>query len=208
MIRSFTRLYEATLNPAFLKSAELAATTLLRERWQNDGWMLHISENDHLSKDSRMRDLHIAEDLKLRPQVYFGEALLDLYKVTRKTEYLNKADQIAVTLLKRLQDPDLGGFYSSEPDGTEHISPPRKAVEWISADYMEYSIVSNEKTLQAQNLYVESLKSYNPRKILHYERPGRYPDKGQALLYICTPDRCSPPLANNDKIDFYVNEFK
>jgi uncharacterized protein YyaL (SSP411 family) len=152
-----------------------------------------------------MRDLHIAEDLKLRPQVYFGEALLDLYKVTGKTEYLIKADQIAVILLKRLQDPDLGGFYSSEPDGTEHINPPRKAVEdngvaarflfklyvyskkdhykeaaersvravsdpemldregriitnllmaveWISADYMEYSIVSNEKTLQAQDL--------------------------------------------------------
>ena len=72
----------------------------------------------------------------------------------------------------------------------------------------EVSIVTNEKNSQAQNLYVASLKSYNPRKILHYEKPGRYPDKGQAILYICTPDRCSPPLANNDKIDFYINEFK
>ena len=261
MIRSYTRLYEATLNPTYLKAAGMAATSLLSERWQNDGWMLHIYANDHLSKDRRMRELHIEKELHLRPQVYFGEALLDLYKVTGNTEYLNKADQIAFTLLKRLQDPDLGGFYSSEPDGTEHISPPRKAVEdngvaarflfklyvyskkdhfrvaaeksvravsdpemldregrivtnllmaveWIAADYMEYSIVTNEKNSQAQNLYVASLKSYNPRKILHYEKPGRYPDKDQALLYICTPDRCSPPLANNDKIDFYVNEFK
>jgi uncharacterized protein YyaL (SSP411 family) len=261
MIRSYSRLYEATLNPEYLKKAERAATSLLSERWQNDGWMLHTSENDHLLKDRRMRDLHIEKDLQLRPQAYFGEALLDLYKVTGNSEYLDKADQIASTLLKRLQDPDLGGFYSSEPDGTEHISPPRKAledngaaarflfklyayskndrykvaaeksvravsdsvmldregrivtnllmaVEWISADYMEYCIVASEKTPQAQNLYVASLKSYNPRKILHYEKPGRYPDKGQALLYICTPDRCSPPLSNNDKIDFYVNEFK
>jgi hypothetical protein len=35
---------------------------------------------------------------------------------------------------------------------------------------------------------------FEPRKLLHYEAPGRYPDRGIPSMFICNPDMCSIPI--------------
>jgi hypothetical protein len=43
-------------------------------------------------------------------------------------------------------------------------------------------------------LFDAGLNVFEPRKLLHYEPPGRYPDRGRPAMYICNPDMCSIPI--------------
>ena len=74
------------------------------------------------------------------------------------------------------------------------------ALEKLSAEYVEFSIVGYQDDPNAQALFKAAKQVYHPRKIVHYEKPGRYPKKDYATAYICNPNRCSLPLKTQAEI--------
>ena len=68
------------------------------------------------------------------------------------------------------------------------------ALETITAEYVEFTVVGDASQPQAQALFTSGRNYYEPRKILHYEQPGRYPDLGRPAMFVCTPNACSTPI--------------
>lgn len=68
------------------------------------------------------------------------------------------------------------------------------ALEKVTASYVEFSVVGNRNLPAAKALYQAGLQTYHPRKLLHYEAPGRYPARQKPAMYICNPDMCSVPI--------------
>ena len=68
------------------------------------------------------------------------------------------------------------------------------ALEQLTAAYVEFSVVGDTALPEAKSLYAAGLEANHPRKLLHFEKPGRYPDLGKPAMFICNPDRCSVPL--------------
>ena len=68
------------------------------------------------------------------------------------------------------------------------------ALEKVTTSYVEFSIVGDTSHPNAQALFDAGRVVFEPRKLLHYEEPGRYPDRGIPSMYICNPDMCSIPI--------------
>ena len=68
------------------------------------------------------------------------------------------------------------------------------ALEKVTAAYVEFSVVGDQQLPASQALYKAGLQTYHPRKLLHYEAPGRYPQRKNPAMYICNPDMCSIPI--------------
>lgn len=68
------------------------------------------------------------------------------------------------------------------------------ALEKVTTAYVEFSIVGDESHPGAGALYEAGRAVFEPRKLLHFEEPGRYPDRGVPSMYICNPDMCSLPI--------------
>ena len=68
------------------------------------------------------------------------------------------------------------------------------ALEKVTASYVEFSIVGDTDHPNASALFEAGRDVFEPRKLLHYEEPGRYPDRGIPSMYICNPDMCSIPI--------------
>jgi len=82
------------------------------------------------------------------------------------------------------------------------------ALEKLTAAYVEFSVVTDKPNPAAQALYKTSLESYHPRKLVHFEAPGRYPQVGDASLFICNPDRCSLPLTKPEQVADVVESYR
>jgi hypothetical protein len=61
------------------------------------------------------------------------------------------------------------------------------ALDLIAAGYVEFSVVGDPENAAAQ-------AAFEPRKVIHFEAPGRYPDRGRAAMYICNDSACSLPI--------------
>jgi uncharacterized protein YyaL (SSP411 family) len=70
------------------------------------------------------------------------------------------------------------------------------ALEKLVASYVEFSVVGDQQDPLAQALFDAGRSTYHPRKLVHYEAPGRYPKRARAAMYICNPDVCSLPIEN------------
>ena len=68
------------------------------------------------------------------------------------------------------------------------------ALEKVTTSYVEFSIVGDEAHPNATALFDAGRDVFEPRKVLHFEAPGRYPDRGVPSMYICNPDMCSLPI--------------
>jgi uncharacterized protein len=68
------------------------------------------------------------------------------------------------------------------------------ALEMISAGYVEFSVVGDPQDPLAQALLAAAQRVFEPRKVVHFEAPGRYPDREHSAMYICNDDACSLPI--------------
>lgn len=68
------------------------------------------------------------------------------------------------------------------------------ALEKVTTAYVEFSIVGDVNHPNAGALFAAGRDVFEPRKLLHYEAPGRYPDRGIPSMFICNPDMCSLPI--------------
>ena len=81
------------------------------------------------------------------------------------------------------------------------------ALETITAGYVEFTVVGNNSQTEAQILFESGRNYYEPRKILHYEKPGRYPDLGRPSMFICSANACSSPIFETKDISIQARKF-
>ena len=74
------------------------------------------------------------------------------------------------------------------------------ALEKTTTAYVEFSVVGDTSHPNSKALFEAGRAVYEPRKILHYKEPGRYPDLGKPVMYICNPDMCSLPIEDPAKV--------
>ena len=81
-------------------------------------------------------------------------------------------------------------------------------LEKLTAAYVEFSVVGDPDKEDSQALFDASRKIFHPRKLLHFEKSGRYPSGKEARLYICNPDRCSIPITNPADVAGFADRFR
>jgi len=81
------------------------------------------------------------------------------------------------------------------------------ALELLSAGYVEFSVVGDSGDQTAQALIAAGLGTFEPRKLVHFEAPGRYPDRGRAAMYICNDDACSLPIFDPARVAAEAAKF-
>lgn len=247
VITAYVLAYETTGDDDYLATAKRAADSILNSRLHEDGWLIQALSNLEANNDSRMRTLVTDERPFLSAQVWFGTALLSLYRASGDETWLRAADEIGKATLAALHDDELGGFFATDADATAAIIAPRKpleangtaasfyydlsiytkderyktvaerairavaepsairregkitgefalALEKVTTAYVEFSIVGDTAHPNATALFDAGRDVFEPRKLLHYEEPGRYPVRGRPAMYICNPDMCSLPI--------------
>lgn len=253
VIAAYVLAYEATGNDDYLDTAKKAASSILDDRMQDEGWVVQAKANDKVADDARMRPYVTEERPFLSAQVWFGTGLLSLYRATGDEHWLQAADRIGKATLQFLQDDELGGFFATIPDATAAVIAPRKplegngtaasffydlsiytkddtfasiaentiravadpsiirregritgefamALEKVTTAYVEFSVVGDTTHPNAQALFDAGRDVFEPRKLLHFEAPGRYPDRGIPAMYICNPDMCSIPIEDPEQV--------
>jgi hypothetical protein len=253
VIAAYVLAYEATGIDDYLDTAKKAASSILGDRMQDEGWVVQAKGNDRVSDDARMRAYVTEVRPFLTAQVWFGTGLLSLYRATGDEAWLQAADRIGKATLRILQDDELGGFFATVPDATAAIIAPRKpleangtaasffydlsiytkdetyasiaentirgvgqpsiirregritgefamALEKVTTSYVEFSVVGDTAHPNAQALFNAGRDVFEPRKLLHFEAPGRYPDRGIPAMYICNPDMCSVPIEDPKQV--------
>lgn len=74
------------------------------------------------------------------------------------------------------------------------------ALEKVTTSYVEFSIVGDTSHPKARALFNAGKDVFEPRKLLHFEAPGRYPDRGVPAMYICNPNMCSIPIEDPKQV--------
>ena len=75
-------------------------------------------------------------------------------------------------------------------------------LDLLVTGYVEFTVVGESDALVAAARAV-----YEPRKVLHSEAPGRYPDQGRPALFICNDNACSPPITDPAKVEAAAARF-
>lgn len=261
VVVAYAKLYEATGQESFLQTAKKVARTLVRERQQEAGWVLHTKETSALNRDERIHLKSTQARPYLRSQAHFGLALLALYRVSGEKEWLTRAQRLAKAFTLHLEDTKLGGFYASAAEDTGTTIPRRKplqdngvaarffyqlgrytkqptfiktaerairavsteamlkregrvigdlavAVEIVTAEYVEFTVVGTPEHPQARRLFDAAKMYYEPRKLLHYELPGRYPDLGRPAMFVCSQTACSVPIFEPKELVTHADKFR
>ena len=82
------------------------------------------------------------------------------------------------------------------------------ALELLTRGYVEFSIVGPRDDANALALIAAARRVYEPRKIVHFEKPGRYPVLAHAAMYICNDDQCSLPISDPTTVALQARQFK
>lgn len=89
-------------------------------------------------------------------------------------------------------------------DGARRRGPVTEgtmALEELLVGPVELSVVTSDRDdPRARALFAAGLRVYEPRKALHFEAPGRYPEYDRPTVHVCTWDSCSPPIENPEAI--------
>ncbi len=122
----------------------------------------------------------------------------DLYVLTKTKRFEN----IAQATIRAVASNDV-----LEREG-KAVGETALLLEKMVAHYVEFTIVTTSvDDSKAKLLYQTALQTYHPRKLLHFQQPGRYPDLGKATTFICNPNRCSVPLFKPADITKTANRY-
>jgi len=81
------------------------------------------------------------------------------------------------------------------------------ATELLTAGYVEFSIVGDSKDPASWALYEAARQVYEPRKVQHFETPGRYPQRSKPAMYICNAQACSVPIYRSENVATEAQKF-
>lgn len=78
-------------------------------------------------------------------------------------------------------------------------------LELLIAGYVEFSVVGEGAA--GLTLLDAGREVYEPRRLLHFEAPGRYPKRPQSSMYICNDQQCSVPITKADEVAKQAAQF-
>lgn len=81
-------------------------------------------------------------------------------------------------------------------------------LEKLTAAYVEFSVVGTKDDQKAQALFKAGMDTYHPRKLLHYEKAGRYPVRSRPAMHIYNPDMCSLPIEDPALVEEKARAFQ
>ena len=81
-------------------------------------------------------------------------------------------------------------------------------LEKLTAAYVEFSVVDDDADPATLALFEAGKQAYHPRKLLHYEKAGRYPVRDKSAMYVCNPDRCSLPIEDPALVARQADSFR
>jgi len=67
-------------------------------------------------------------------------------------------------------------------------------LEIITGEYVEFSVVGDTEDDRTQELLQAGRRLFEPRKLVHSESTGRYPQRSAPAMYICNDQRCTVPI--------------
>lgn len=190
--QSLLQLYQVTADKKWLDSATEIADSMLSKLYDHENggfWATPVSEGYGT----------ILPRKPLENNALAGQFFYDLHVLTKNSNYKN----IAANSLKAVVSEKI-----LKREG-KVVAETVLLLEKITAHYVEFTVVTNDKSNnKAQNLFAAGLKSYHPRKLIHFEKPGRYPSIGEAVMFICNPLRCSLPLKKPEDIERTLKQYR
>ena len=82
------------------------------------------------------------------------------------------------------------------------------ALDVLLTDAVEMSIVGAPDDPEgAAALLAAAGRVYEPRRVVHFQAPGRYPDQGRAAMFICNERACSSPITDPAEIPEQAGRF-
>jgi len=95
---------------------------------------------------------------------------------------------------------------SLEPEG-RMVAELALALDWLASGAVEISVLGDPQDPRTRALRRAARRSYEPRKVLHHEAPGRYPDPGHPAIYVCSDDACSTPIDDPGRVKAEIAKF-
>ena len=251
VIAAYVALYEATADASALQVAIRAADALL-PRQDDTGLFAQFVPSERVASDNRMRAVPNDTRAQLIAQGPMGKALLDLYRATHDSKYLDAATGLAEGL-RQLEDAEDGGFFAASASDVDGLLGRRKpldanasvarflvelsvytadptaferarravfsvststsvraegpyiaelvlAAEALLDPAVEFTVVGSPDDPAAEALYEAALAVHEPRKALHFDTRGKYPEHDSARLYVCTDAACSSPIERPEDV--------
>ena len=82
------------------------------------------------------------------------------------------------------------------------------ALDLLATGTLEFTVVGSRGDPAADALFAAARDEYDPRKVLHYEAPGRYPARDRAAMYICNEAACSRPIEDPARVTAEAARFR
>ena len=181
MIKCLLDCYQTSSEVKYLESAETLSGFLLDKMWDKNGGFF-----DRVEETEAFGALKLS-DKPLEENSVAADAFLRLHHLTSKQNYFDVAKKTLGFFAKTYQDYGImGGIYGI-------------AVELYLSPVKIHIIGSRKKDITNQ-FHKESLKTYNPLKIVEVIDPKHdkdrlkllgYPYSKQPTLYVCSGDKCN-----------------
>lgn len=115
IVKGFLKLYEATQDPADLKTAVTTANKIIDKAYVNDSWFKTVIENKNAAQRIRAlpNDSVQKNVMYLKIQAHAAIAMLMLYQFTNDTAWLDKCKKLQQVVYEQLYDKENGGFFST-----------------------------------------------------------------------------------------------
>lgn len=175
---ALTALYRATGEVHYRDASAAVADAMVRELDDSDG-------GGFFATTAADTDGLIPRDKPFRDNVFAARLLLALATDTGRDAYREAAERTLSAVVG-------AGVRSGNP---ARIAELGLALEDLAHGAVEFSIVTGDPSApDSRALFAAALGVYEPRKALHFEAPGRYPDLGRAAIFVCTDNACSSPV--------------
>ena len=184
-------LYQATGQSHWLTTARELADAMLSQLYdEKQGGFFATSLDDTARLIAPRKPL---EDNAMAASFFYS-----LYVLSKETRY----QPVAEATMRAVATPAI-----LEREG-KMTGKTALALETLTAAYVEFSVVGDPTAAGTLALFKAGLAATHPRKLLHFEAPGRYPDMPAGAMFICNPDRCSIPLTEVDQVQATADSFR
>lgn len=184
-------LYQATGQSHWLATARGLADAMLSQLYdEKQGGFFATSLDDTARLIAPRKPL---EDNAMAASFFYS-----LYVLSKEQRY----QPVAEATMRAVATPEI-----LEREG-KMTGKTALALEALTAAYVEFSVVGDPAAAGTQALFKAGLAARHPRKLLHFEAPGRYPDMPAGAMFICNPDRCSIPLTEVDQVQATADSFR
>lgn len=124
VVAAYVALFEASADRSALNVAVRAGDALLA-RQAETGLFAQFVPSQRVATDDRMRAVPSDDRVQLIAQGPMGNALLDLYRATHDTKYLDAATRLGEGL-SLLEDSEQGGFFAASASDVDALLGRRK----------------------------------------------------------------------------------